>query len=66
MANRRAEIPATYQAGWLDQLDGRHNLSKQMRSRFAEVCNDLGGADRLSYMQRSLIERALYSEPNGG
>lgn len=61
-ANRRAEIPAQYEAGWLDQLDGRRNLSKQMRTRFDEVCTDLGGRDALSYMQRSLVERALWLE----
>jgi hypothetical protein len=60
--NRRAKIPAQYEHGWLDQLDGRRNLSKQMRARFDEICNDLGGRDALSYMQRSLIERALWLE----
>ena len=33
-----------------------------MRARFDAVCADLGGADRLSYMQRSLVERALWLE----
>ncbi len=60
--NRRADIPATYEVGWLDQLDGRYNLAKQLRARFDEICADLGGRDGLSYMQRSLIERALWLE----
>ena len=43
-------------------MDGRLSLARDMRERFATVCNDLGGADRLSYMQRSLVERALWLE----
>lgn len=60
--NRRASVPESYEVGWLDQLDGRRNLSKQMRSRFHEIANDLGGVDTLSYAQRSLIERSLWLE----
>lgn len=55
-------VPERFQAGWLDALDGRLSLARDMRDRFATVCNDLGGADRLSYMQRSLVERCLWSE----
>lgn len=51
-----------FQRGWLDRLDSRHNLTKELRERFDEICADLGGRDLLSYMQRSLIERALWLE----
>lgn len=51
-----------FQRGWLDRLDSRYGLSRELRARFDAVCADLGGADRLSYMQRSLIERALWLE----
>ncbi|WP_111748792.1 hypothetical protein [Salinisphaera orenii] len=60
--NRNAEVPAKFESGWLSQLDGRYNIARQMRQRYSAVCNDLGGEDRLSYMQRSLIERALWLE----
>jgi len=55
-------IPHQCRPGWLDSLDGRYSIAREMRERFAEVCADLGGADRLSYAQRSLVERALWLE----
>ena len=33
-----------------------------MRERYAAFTNDLGGVERLSYAQRSLVERALHLE----
>ena len=59
---RSNPVPDRFQAGWLDAMDGRLSLARDMRDRFATVCNDLGGADRLSYMQRSLVERGLWLE----
>lgn len=55
-------VTVRFQRGWLDRLDSRHNLTRELRERFDEVCTDLGGRDALSYMQRSLIERALWLE----
>ena len=43
-------------------MDGRLSLARDLRQRFVELTNDLGGADRLSYQQRSLCERALWLE----
>jgi len=62
MANRKADIPATFESGWLGQLDGRMNLAKNLRDRYSELCSDLGGQAQLSYAQRSLVERALWLE----
>jgi hypothetical protein len=55
-------IPAQFHNGWLDALDFRTVMAKEMRDRFVALTNDLGGADRLSYAQRSLCERALWLE----
>ncbi|ABI56416.1 hypothetical protein ACN2MM_05970 [Alkalilimnicola ehrlichii MLHE-1] len=62
MAAKHQDIPKQYRPGWLESLDGRYGLARELRARFDEVCNDLGGADRLSYMQRSLVERGLWLE----
>lgn len=62
MAAKQLEIPKQYSAGWLDSLDGRYGLARELRQRFTEICSDLGGEAELSYMQRSLIERALWLE----
>lgn len=59
---KERSVPADFSAGWLEALDSRTALARDMRGRFAEVCTDLGGAESLSYLQRSLIERALWLE----
>jgi len=48
-------VPAQFHNGWLDALDFRTAMAKEMRDRFVALTNDLGGADRLSYAQRSLF-----------
>ena len=52
--------PKTFNTGWLSELDGRTAIAQEMRARYAAFTNDLGGVDRLSYAQRSLVERALH------
>ena len=61
-ASKKQPVPERFRAGWLDALDGRLSLARDLRQRFDEVCSDLGGADSLSYMQRSLVERGLWLE----
>mgnify|MGYP003680834198 CR=1 FL=1 len=56
------DIPTDYRPGYLDALDGRTAVAQEMRRRFDEVASDLGGAEQLSYMQRSLIARFLWAE----
>jgi hypothetical protein len=55
-------IPTQFNNGWLDSLDYRTAMAKEMRDRFMALTNDLGGVDHLSYAQRSLCERALWLE----
>lgn len=54
--------PERFTTGWLSQLDGRTAIAQIMRERYRDYTEDLGGADRLSYAQRSLVERALWLE----
>jgi hypothetical protein len=54
--------PERFSQGWLDQLDGRTGVAQVMRDRFRAFTDDLGGVDRLSYAQRSLVERSLWLE----
>jgi len=56
------QIPEKYAPGYLDNLDGRLAVATVMRERYHAFTDDLGGADRLSYAQRSLVERALWLE----
>ena len=60
--NNRKEVPSQFRRGWLDELDGRLGLARDIRGRFDEIAADLGGIEALSYARRSLIERALWIE----
>jgi hypothetical protein len=62
MKTKRASIPQKFEPGFIAALDGRTGIAQEMRERFTELTRDLGGADRLSYQQRSLCERALWLE----
>ena len=55
-------VPAKYSNGFLDNLDGRLGIARELRQRFEALTNDLGGSANLSYAQRSLCERALFLE----
>lgn len=56
------DIPDRFAAGYLERLDGRTAIAVEMRARWQSITDDLGGVDRLSYSQRSLVERALWIE----
>lgn len=62
METKSTEPPQKYTQGWLADLDGRYGLARELRQRFATVCDDLGGEPELSYFQKSLVERALWLE----
>lgn len=59
---RIPEMPDSYRSGYLNELDGRSTVKQAMAARYITFTNDLGGADRMSYAQRSLVERALFLE----
>lgn len=54
--------PRKFAPNWLDTLDGRTGIAQEMRQRYQSMTDDLGGHDRLSYAQRSLVSRALWLE----
>ncbi len=62
MSTKNQTISPKYEAGWLDNLDSRTAIAKDMRDRYQALTNDLGGLPALSYQQRSLAERALWLE----
>ncbi len=62
MGRKKNTVPEKFDRGFLETLDGRTGIAQAMRERYQAMTNDLGGADRLSYAQRSLVERALWLE----
>ena len=55
-------VPERFRQGWLHSLDGRLSLARELRQRYQELTDDLGGADQLSYQRRTLAERAVWLE----
>ena len=61
-SHKQPPVPDRFTTGWLDGLDGRLGIAKELRLRFEALTGDLGGSDCLSYAQRSLCERAMWLE----
>ena len=54
------EPPHKLSGNWIKDLDGRTELAQLMRENYRVMTDHLGGDDSLSYMQRALIEQALW------
>ena len=55
-------VPNRYSADWLEKLDGRTAIARAVNERLAMLESDLGGRDAMSYQQRSLAKRAIWTE----
>ena len=62
MQTKTKAVPQQFSPNWMESLDGRTALAQELRGRYAAVCSDLGGETSLSYMQQSMITRALWLE----
>lgn len=60
--SKLSKIPEQYRTGWLNRMDARIALVRELRDRFELIADDLGGVQSLSYAQRALIERAVWLE----
>lgn len=58
----KTDVPDEYTPGWLQRIDARTTIAKVLAGRIRAVEADLGGADALTYAQRSLISRAIFIE----
>ena len=56
------EIPERYTSSFLDELDGRSRVARELRSRWSALANAQGGERELSYMRRSLVNRFIHLE----
>lgn len=54
--------PERFEPGFLATTDMRFALPRLLRARLQELVADLGGADSLSYQERSLAERLIHLE----
>ena len=61
-SQKPTELAERYEAGYLDQLDGRVRVAKNLRERLGALVSDLGGLAALSYQERSLCRRVIHLE----
>jgi hypothetical protein len=55
-------LPAKYEAGFLEKLDGRTEVCKMLRAAYDEIAGDLGGEQNLSHVQACICERFVFLE----
>jgi hypothetical protein len=55
-------LPVRFQGDFLERVDGRSLLGREVRMRIEGIEADLGGPDALSHAQRSLVRRAVWLE----
>lgn len=56
------EVPARYDPGFLDAMDGRVEAVRTLRQRLSQLMGDLGGERELSYQEKSLCKRIVHLE----
>jgi len=59
ISSKSQPVGPQFTNGWLDSLDGRLGIARELRWCFEAMAGDLGGSANLSYAERSLCERAL-------
>lgn len=61
MNNRKiTTLPERYSKGFLDKLDGRIEIARELKAAYEEVTSDLGGVDSLSHVKRALVGRFVW------
>lgn len=61
-SEKETDVPAKHTPGFLEDMDGRTEVSRTLRQRLAALISDLGGLDGLSYQELSLCKRAIHIE----
>jgi hypothetical protein len=56
------EVPERYEAGYLEDMDGRVRTARTLRQRRSALVASLGGEDQLSYQELSLCNRIIHLE----
>jgi hypothetical protein len=55
-------VPSRFDPNFIDRLSRRYALARIVVDRRGELENHLGGAENLSYVQRSMVKRLLWLE----
>lgn len=57
---KKRTLPDNLKVGCLSEFDGRTKFVRQMRERYGELCEELGGYDNLKPSQRDLLEKYIW------
>ncbi len=61
-SDKPVSLPDRFSEQFLEGMDGRSRIAKELRSRLDDLMQDLGGELSLSYQRRSLAKRAVFLE----
>jgi len=61
-SEKATDVSEAFNADFMDELDGRVRLARTLRDRMRSLTSDLGGAEHLSYQERSLCKRIVHME----
>ncbi|WP_168564992.1 hypothetical protein [Crateriforma spongiae] len=56
------KLPAKFTTGFLETLDARYAVAKQLRSNYESIVRDLGGEGAISHVRNAVIERFVFLE----
>jgi hypothetical protein len=59
-ARLRKELPVKFGTDFVEQMDGRSLLGREVRSRMDALVSDPGGEGSLSFQENSLVTRAIW------
>lgn len=54
---KQSTLPTKYEPGFFAKLDGRTEIARELRATYDDITSDLGGADSLSTVKRTLVEK---------
>jgi len=55
-------LPKKYTPGFMEQLDRRSIVYRELKTAYMEILQDCGGRENLSHTKRSLAERFIFLE----
>lgn len=62
MGTKGMEVTPRYEERFMEELDGRSLVARELRDRLRALTADLGGLTSLSYQEQSLAKRAVHLE----
>jgi len=62
VTRKRTTLPKRVRPGWLKRMDQRSRVARGLHDRLHQIGDDMGGADNMPALARSLTERFVHVE----